>query len=58
MPALLVSLGTDGGYIIANGVTRATRIAKLLPGQLVPVEVIERVNVPASRFPTIEERLP
>ena len=58
MPPISVSLGTDGGYIIANGVTRATRVAKLLPGQLVAIEVIARVSVPASRFPTIQERLP
>jgi hypothetical protein len=32
MPTLEVSRGTDGELVINSGVTRATRIAKLLPG--------------------------
>ena len=31
MPQLEVSRGTDGEFVVNNGVTRATRIAKLLP---------------------------
>jgi len=35
---LEVSRGTDGELVINNGVTRATRIAKLSPGTTVRVE--------------------
>ena len=35
MPPLEVSRGADGELVINNGVTRATRVAKVLPG--VPV---------------------
>ena len=40
MPAIWVYRGSDGAFLISNGVTRATRVAKLLPGQTVQVEVI------------------
>jgi hypothetical protein len=33
----------NGSLLLVNGVTRATRIAKLAPGTLVPVEVIGRM---------------
>jgi len=32
-------------------------VAKLLPGQTVPVEVIGDVPSPGARFPTVGERL-
>jgi hypothetical protein len=44
MPPLIVYEGTDGVLVIYNGVTRATRIAKLTPGNLVTVEVIGRLG--------------
>jgi hypothetical protein len=40
MPPVEVSRGADGELVINNGVTRATRIAKLAPGTLIRVEVI------------------
>src|SRR5713101_5238467 len=40
MPPLWVYEGSDGLLVINNGVTRATRIAKLSPGMLICVEVI------------------
>lgn len=58
MPPLWVSRGTDGRYMINNGVTRATRVAKFLPGTRIRVEVIDSMNTPASRFPTIKDKLP
>jgi hypothetical protein len=58
MPRLIVYRGTDGELVIYDGVTRATRVAKLLPGQTVPVEVIGVVRSPGARFPTVGERLP
>ena len=42
----------------ADGVTRATRVAKLLPGQLVSVEVIGDYPSPGSKLPTVGDRLP
>jgi hypothetical protein len=58
MPRLVAYGGTDGELIIYDGVTRATRVAKLLPGQTVPVEVIGSIASPGARFPTVAERLP
>jgi hypothetical protein len=58
MPRLVAYRGTDDELIVYDGVTRATRVAKLLPGQTVPVEVIGAVRSPGARFPTVGERLP
>ena len=44
MPPLEVYEGTDGFLVVYNGVTRATRIAKLAPGTLVSVELIGRLR--------------
>ena len=44
MPPLIVYEGTDGVFVVYNGVTRATRIARLAPGTLVRVEVIGRLR--------------
>ena len=58
MPPLEVSRGTDGELVINNGVTRATRIAKLSPGTLVPVEVIDDLPIPVGSFPSIGDLIP
>ena len=58
MPALEVSRGTDGGLLINNGVTRATRIAKLLPGVTVRVEVIDDLPTPLESFPCLGDVVP
>jgi hypothetical protein len=44
--------------MINNGVTRATRIAKLSPGTLVRVEVIDDIRPPLAHLPTIGARIP
>jgi hypothetical protein len=44
MPPIIVYEGSDGVLVIYNGVTRATRIAKLSPGTLVRVEVVGRLR--------------
>src|SRR5947209_2951234 len=44
MPPLIVYEGTDGVLMIYNGVTRATRIAKLARGTLLRVEVAGRIR--------------
>ena len=58
MPAIWVYRGSDGALMIANGVTRATRIAKLAPGTLVPVEIIGDLSAKHGHLPTVGERLP
>jgi hypothetical protein len=58
MPAIVVYEGTDGVLVIYNGVTRATRIAKLAPGTLVRVEVIGRLNRAYGPDPKIGDLLP
>jgi hypothetical protein len=59
MPLLEVIRGKDGNLRINDGVTRATRVAKLLPGQTVPAEVIQTLpNLDVAKFPTIKDVLP
>ena len=43
MPPPWVDEGSDGVLMLYNGVTRATRIAKLAPGVLIRVEVIGKL---------------
>jgi hypothetical protein len=57
MPPLEVSRGTDGEFAINDGVTRATRVAKYLPGTLVTVEVTGSLPVAIGGLPTVRERL-
>lgn len=58
MPPIEVYRGTDGELMIYNGVTRATRAAKLLPGQLVSVEVVDDLSKPVGHLPTVGDKLP
>jgi hypothetical protein len=58
MPPLEVSRGSDGELIIKSGVTRATRVAKLLPGTLVRVEVIDDLPIPVGSYPKVADVLP
>ena len=58
MPPLEVVLGADGFLLLMDGVTRATRVAKLLPGILVTVEITDVYPKPVGRRPTIEDTLP
>jgi len=57
MPPLEVSRGTDGELVINDGVTRATRVAKFLPGTSVTVEVTGVLPVSVGGLPTLRERL-
>lgn len=57
MPPLEVSRGTDGELVINDGVTRASRVAKYLPGTSVTVEVTGTVPVAVGRLPAVGERL-
>src|SRR5438128_1576185 len=58
MPRIVVYRAADGELVIYDGVTRATRVAKLSPGSTVPVEVIGDLPSPGGRRPTVGERLP
>jgi hypothetical protein len=58
MPAPWVYRGSDGELQLYNGVTRATRIAKLSPGTLIRVEVVGNLTAPVGHLPTIGELLP
>jgi hypothetical protein len=57
MPPLDVKRGSDGELVIYDGVTRATRAAKYVPGTLVPAEVTGTLAVPVGNLPTVGERL-
>lgn len=57
IPSILVYRGSDGALIIFDGVTRATRIAKLRLGVSVSVEVIGNFPFTCGHLPTVGERL-
>jgi len=57
MPPILVYEDPDGILEISDGVTRATRIAKLAPGETVPVVVIGRYRRSRSASPRVKDRL-
>ncbi len=48
MPPLLAYEGSDGALELFDGVTRATRVAKLLPGTTVQVEVMGKLKRPKA----------
>lgn len=50
--------GTDGALVLYDGVTRATRIAKLAPGSLIRVEAIGKLPKPFAGEPKIGDLLP
>lgn len=58
MPPPWVYEGTDGVLVLYNGVTRATRIAKLAPGTLIRVEVIGKLPKAFAGEPKIGDFLP
>ena len=57
MPPILVYEDSDGVLEIFDGVTRAARIAKLSPGETVPILVIGRYRRSRSDSPSVRERL-
>lgn len=48
MPPLIAYEGSDGVLELSDGVTRATRVAKFLPGTKVRVEVIGKLKRPKA----------
>ena len=57
MPPLEVKRGSDGELVIYNGVTRATRVAKYLPGTPVTVEVTGTLKGQVGRLPKVGDKL-
>jgi hypothetical protein len=58
MPPIEVYRDPAGNLVISDGVTRATRVAKLWPGATVQVEVLGDKPKDFSGLPTIGDRLP
>jgi hypothetical protein len=59
MPPLQVVCGQGGNLRINDGVSRATRAAKLRPGALVPAEVIQDLpRLDVTRMPKVKDCLP
>jgi hypothetical protein len=57
MPPLLAYEGSDGALELYDGVTRATRVAKLLPGTTVQVEVIGKLKRPKAMYRRVGDAL-
>src|SRR5882724_1267809 len=55
MPPPDVKRGSDGELVIYDGVTRATRAAKNLPGTPITVEVTGELTGPVGGLPTVGE---
>jgi hypothetical protein len=58
MPSPWVYEASDGVLVLYNGITRATRIAKLAPGTLIRVEVIGKLPKGFASDPKIGDLLP
>jgi hypothetical protein len=59
MPPLQLVRGKDGALRINDGVTRATRAAKLCPGALISAEVIQNLpRLDVARMPKVKDALP
>ncbi len=57
MPPVWVYEGSDGALEIVDGVTRATRAAKLAPGCLIRIEVLGRLRIARGQYPKVGDRL-
>jgi len=58
MPPVLAYRGSDAAIMIYDGVTRATRVARMLPGRTVRVEVMRTIAKPVGHLPTLGDTLP
>jgi hypothetical protein len=57
MPPIFVFQDPDGLLEISDGVTRATRIAKLAPEETVPVVVIGRYRKSRAKSPCLRDAI-
>jgi hypothetical protein len=58
MPPVLLYRGADDAYMLYDGVTRATRAAKLAPGTLIPAEIQGTLRTNVRQLPRVKDRLP
>jgi hypothetical protein len=58
MPPVLVYRGSDGELMLSDGVTRASRAARLCPGSDIPAELLGTLPHPVGHLPTVKEKLP
>lgn len=58
MPPPWVYEASDGVLVVYNGVTRATRIARLCPGAMIRVEVVGKLRRAYAGDPKIGDLLP
>jgi hypothetical protein len=58
MPPPWVYEASDGVLVVYNGVTRATRIAKLAPGTMIRVEVIGKIRRAYANEPRVGDFTP
>jgi hypothetical protein len=58
MPPVLVYRGVDGKLMLSDGVTRATRAAKLCSGSVITAELLGDLRHPVGHLPTVQEKLP
>jgi hypothetical protein len=57
IPPLEVKRGIDGELAIYDGVTRATRVAKYLPGTEITVEVTGQLSSSVGGLPKVGDKL-
>src|SRR5271166_1707108 len=57
MPPPEVKRGSDGELVIFDGVTRAPRVAKYLPGTQITVEVTGNLTCRVGGLPTVGEKI-
>jgi hypothetical protein len=58
MPPPWVYEASDGVLVLYNGITRATRIAKLAPGTTIRVEVVGKLRRAYAGEPRVGDLLP
>ncbi len=58
MPPPWVYEASDGVLVVYNGITRATRMAKLAPGVTIQVEVVGRLRRPHGGEPKVGDFIP
>ena len=57
MPPPEVKRGSDGELVIYDEVTRATRVAKYLPGTPITVEVTGDLHSPVGSLPRVGDKI-
>lgn len=57
MPPIEIKRGSDGKFVIYDGVTRATRAAKHRPGESIPAEVTGNLSCSVGHLPAVGEML-